>query len=290
MNAKRQDDPRQISQHSTDTSMKSALVKSSLFHVLIFIVALFGIPFAAKEPIIMAPVTVELVDISDVTQTNKKPPPKAPPIEKPKEPEAPKPPPEELKKPEPPKPEPKEPDPVPPPKPKEEPKKEPEKPKDPPKPKPPEPKEEPKPQEDLFNSLLKDLTPKEEEKPTENNTQDVSEETEDSPLADIANQLSISEIDAIRAQLEPCWNVPAGAKFAEDLVVQIQVRMNRDRTVNDIRVVDRGRYSRDNVFRAAADSAMRALRNPRCTPLNLPPEKYDQWKTITINFDPSDML
>ena len=66
--------------------------------------------------------------------------------------------------------------------------------------------------------------------------------------------------------------------------------MNRDGTVNKSSVLDRGRYNRDSTFRAAADSALRALRNPRCSPLKLPPEKYDQWKSIVINFDPRSML
>ena len=98
------------------------------------------------------------------------------------------------------------------------------------------------------------------------------------------------ELDAFVYQLAPCWNVPTGVKYAEDLAVEIRVSMNRDMTVRDARVMDRGRYGRDSAFRAAADSAVRALRNPRCSPLKLPPEKYNLWKTIIINFDPSDML
>jgi hypothetical protein len=42
-------------------------------------------------------------------------------------------------------------------------------------------------------------------------------------------------------------------------------------------------------FQAAADSAHRALLNPRCQPLKLPPDKYDQWQTFTITFDPKDL-
>ena len=77
---------------------------------------------------------------------------------------------------------------------------------------------------------------------------------------------------------------------AKDLSVEIRVQMRRDMTVDKASVLDRGRYNRDSAFRAAADSALRALRNPRCSPLKLPPEKYQQWKTIVINFDPRNML
>ena len=173
---------------------------------------------------------------------------------------------------------------MPPPEPKEDPKKDPE----PPKPKKPEkPKEEPKEeQEDLFDSLLKDLTPVEEEQQQQNQEMP---DPDDGQISDIANQISMSELDALRAQIEPCWNIPTGAKYAENLIVTLRLSMNRDMTVRDVRIVNQG-FNTDPAFRAAADSAVRAVRNPRCSPFKLPLEKYDQWKTITINFDPSDML
>lgn len=107
---------------------------------------------------------------------------------------------------------------------------------------------------------------------------------------DADRPLSVSEMDAIRQQIARCWLVPAGAKAGESLAVEIHVRMNPDRTVRDAEVVDRGRMGSDPFFRAAAESALRALRNPSCTPLNLPPEKYETWKSFTITFDPRDML
>ncbi len=280
---------------STHGNLKPAFIKSVIFHVAIFLIALFGLPFIKKEPLLLSPVSVELVDISELTQTNKPPPSKIKDIPKPKEPEPvkPLPEPEPLKK-EPPKPvepeikpEPKK-DAVPPPEPKKE------KPKETPKekPKPPEPKkEEPKPvkEDNSFDNLLKDLTPeKDKEKPNEQ--KDVRDDADDGQLANLADKLTMSELDSFRHQLEPCWNIPAGAKYAEDLAVEIRVVMNRDMTVRDVRILDQGRYNRDSAFRAAADSATRALRNPRCQPLRLPADKYDQWKTIVINFDPRNML
>lgn len=285
-------------------SLKGPLVKSAIFHGVVFLLTVVSIPFVTKEPTIITPVSVELVDISDVTRTDKVAPPKKEP-EKPKEIEAPKPPaknvtppksnpettpdipdpvppaPSELKKPEPEKE-----------KPKPKPEKKKEKPK--PKPRPPEPekKEDPKEQEEDFNSLLKNLTPDaqpvSEDKPAEK--PDKEAEAPSGALAELGDKLTISELDAFKHQIEPCWNVPAGAEYAENLAVEIRVTMNRDMTVQDASVLDMGRYNRDSAFRAAADSALRALRNPRCSPLKLPPEKYDEWKTIVINFDPSQML
>lgn len=107
---------------------------------------------------------------------------------------------------------------------------------------------------------------------------------------DPSQKLSVSEMDAIRQQISSCWLVPAGAKNAADLVVEIEVTMNPDRTVRSSQVVDTSRMQSDPFYRSAAESALRALKSPNCSPLQLPPEKYDTWKSFTITFDPKDML
>jgi hypothetical protein len=60
--------------------------------------------------------------------------------------------------------------------------------------------------------------------------------------------------------------------------------------VQDAQIVDTMRYNSDTYYRAAADSALRAVRNPQCNPLDLPPQKYELWKTIVVTFDPRKML
>lgn len=101
--------------------------------------------------------------------------------------------------------------------------------------------------------------------------------------------LTISEVDAVRRQIRPCWNFPSGAKNAQQLRVQVRVWMNRDGTVQKAQILERGRMSRDSFFRAAALAAYRAVKNPRCGPLKLPREKFDRWKVMVIEFDPSEM-
>lgn len=102
--------------------------------------------------------------------------------------------------------------------------------------------------------------------------------------------LTASEIDAVRAQIARCWNIPAGARDAENLVVELSLRMNPDGTVRDARIVDEARARRDPFFRAAADSAVRAVFNPSCTPLLLPPDKYDIWRDLNLTFNPKELL
>jgi hypothetical protein len=107
---------------------------------------------------------------------------------------------------------------------------------------------------------------------------------------DSALPLSISEIDLVRQQIAACWNLPAGAREAEDLAIEVWVAMNPDGTVREARIRDKGRMETDPFFRSAAESALRAILNPRCNPLRLPRQKYDHWKTMTLTFDPREMF
>ena len=69
---------------------------------------------------------------------------------------------------------------------------------------------------------------------------------------------------------------------------EFRVSMNSDGTVRSATLLNTDQLS-DPFFQAAADSARRALLNPRCQPLKLPADKYDQWQTFTITFDPKDV-
>jgi len=143
-----------------------------------------------------------------------------------------------------------------------------------------------------FSSVLKNLVGDEQAPPTPDSvprdtTRQAPQLTAPAPLG---SQLSMSEMDGLRQQLAECWNVLPGAREAEDLAVDIEVTVSESKTVLNARIADQLRYSSDTFFRAAADSALRALRSPACTPLRLPDGKYDQWKSMTIRFDPKDMF
>jgi colicin import membrane protein len=99
-----------------------------------------------------------------------------------------------------------------------------------------------------------------------------------------AASLSQSEIDALRAQIQACWNPPAGAVDGKDLIVKVRLMLNQDGTLSgEPSVVNRG----DGAFQIAAESAMRAIR--RCQPYKLPIAKYEVWKDVEVTFDPRDM-
>jgi len=110
------------------------------------------------------------------------------------------------------------------------------------------------------------------------------------PQAPLGSQLTASELDMVRHQIAQCWNVPAGARDAKDLVVEIRVAVDPDGTVRQAMIVDQGRLGGDPSFRAAAESARRAFFNPQCRPLHLPAEKYAIWKDLVVDFSPKDIL
>ncbi len=165
------------------------------------------------------------------------------------------------------------------------------------------PKRKPK-KPDMFASVLKTVedlkkqAPPPAEKPEkpkpdagEDFSQQIARALSNQPVShDPTRPLTMSEIDAVRHQIAQCWNVPAGAKDAEDLVIAIGMQMNPDGSVRRAEIQDQTRLRQDQFFRAAAESALRAVLNPRCNPLRLPRDKYDRWKTMTLTFNPKQMF
>ncbi len=165
------------------------------------------------------------------------------------------------------------------------------------KPKPPEPKkvkevkkEEPKKEiekeqakeeenTNAFASILKNLSP-EEAQPKKDSSQ----------RGEISQTITADELSAVRQQLAGCWSLLPGARDADKLAVELRIKIFPDRTVKTVDIMDHARTKIDPFFRAAADNAIRAVRHPACSPLNLPPNKYDLWKDIILNFDPRGMF
>ena len=46
----------------------------------------------------------------------------------------------------------------------------------------------------------------------------------------------------------------------------------------------------DPDFRIAAENAHGAVLDPKCNPLPLPKEKFDEWKDLELTFNPKDMF
>jgi outer membrane biosynthesis protein TonB len=102
-----------------------------------------------------------------------------------------------------------------------------------------------------------------------------------------AAQLSLSELDALRARLAQLWTVPAGAKDPQELVVLIRIKLKPDGTLASPPIVLSS--GKSPLFMAARDSAVRALFRGQPYDM-LKPEHYEQWKDVEITFDPRDMI
>jgi colicin import membrane protein len=102
-----------------------------------------------------------------------------------------------------------------------------------------------------------------------------------------AATLSQSELDAMRARLTQLWNVQAGTERPEELIVEVRIRLNKDRRLAaPPEVVSHGTSPR---YQAAADAAVRAVLQGQ--PYNmLRDETYAQWQDIVVTFDPREMF
>lgn len=94
--------------------------------------------------------------------------------------------------------------------------------------------------------------------------------------------------DALRVAVEACWNVGSLSSDAIRVKVVVGVDMQPDGTPNvgSIRMVGFSDGSEASANQAY-EAARRAIIICGARGFPLPPEKYDQWKTLELNFDPS---
>ena len=105
-----------------------------------------------------------------------------------------------------------------------------------------------------------------------------------------ATGLTLSQEDALRAQIFGCWSVPLGLPYDEDLLVRIKLQLKKDGTIMKSEILDHQRMNRpgQKFYKVLAESALRAVR--LCQPLKVPPTGYDKWKDLQLNFNPTEML
>ena len=94
--------------------------------------------------------------------------------------------------------------------------------------------------------------------------------------------MSQSELDALRAQVQRCWNLPVGWTDPREVTVVIRFKLNKDGTVNGTPSVEQ--YPAGNYGTVAAEGAVRAIM--QCGPYQLPADKFDQWSEVQMRFSP----
>ena len=105
-----------------------------------------------------------------------------------------------------------------------------------------------------------------------------------------ATGLTLSEEDALRAQIFGCWSIPLGLPYDENLLVRIKLQLKKDGTIMKSEILDHERMNKpgQKFYKVLAESALRAVR--LCQPLKVPPTGYDKWKDLQLNFNPAEML
>ena len=105
-----------------------------------------------------------------------------------------------------------------------------------------------------------------------------------------ATGLTLSQEDALRAQIFGCWSVPLGLPYDKDLLVRIKLNLKKDGTILKSEILDHQRMNKpgQKFYKVLAESALRAVR--LCQPLKVPPTGYDKWKELQLNFNPTEML
>ena len=102
--------------------------------------------------------------------------------------------------------------------------------------------------------------------------------------------LSLSEEDALKAQIFGCWSIPLGLPYNENLLVRIKLQLKPDGTVAKSEILDHARMNKpgQGFYKVLAESALRAVK--LCQPLRVPTTGYERWKELQLNFDAREML
>ncbi len=102
--------------------------------------------------------------------------------------------------------------------------------------------------------------------------------------------LTLSEEDALKAQIFGCWSIPLGLPYNENLLVRIKLKLKPDGTVSKTEILDHARMNKPDqgFYKVLAESALRAVK--LCQPLRVPSTGYERWKELQLNFDAREML
>lgn len=175
----------------------------------------------------------------------------------------------------------------------------------------PEPEPEPEPEvpqrqraQDNLDNLLNNFdstfqseiqTRREQPEPPPTPAEDPEKELKDEPRpVETQNQQGAGERNANIARIEsilysrifPCWDGVADLPFPDRLNVRMNLQLNLNGTIADLRLVEPSRRPVGNSpMGTAVDRALRAVR--KCAPYNLPQDEYEDWREGAVNLGPA---
>ena len=110
----------------------------------------------------------------------------------------------------------------------------------------------------------------------------------------LPEEVGISDKDRIGLMLRECWNLDAGVRGIENMIIDIKVSLDRSGQIQDVSILNQARYKQDATFRSVAESARRAVyicgQRDDGSPFKILAQNYassySQWKELLLKFDP----
>lgn len=102
------------------------------------------------------------------------------------------------------------------------------------------------------------------------------------------SKLSQSELDALRGVIQDNWLITPGMADAADVRIRVTFRLDQNGALigEPEATATGGSPSAQQVLMSGAVRAVR-----KSAPFtNLPPDKYDAWSEVVVNFDPSELM
>jgi outer membrane biosynthesis protein TonB len=136
--------------------------------------------------------------------------------------------------------------------------------------------------------MLEDITEFLDKKDGERTTQvasavDGSPKKAEKAMAGADASVSATLIEALVSRVKQCFTVPPAARDA-DITVPISFTLAEDGSVTSVQPEQS--YS-DPIYAATAAAGVAAVKG--CEPYELPPDKYDLWKAVVLDFNPNMM-
>lgn len=102
------------------------------------------------------------------------------------------------------------------------------------------------------------------------------------------SKLSQSELDALRGVIQENWLITPGMADASDVRIRVTFRLDQNGAlVGEPEATATG--GSPSAQQVLMSGAVRAVR--KSAPFtNLPPDKYDAWSEVVVNFDPSELM
>lgn len=149
-------------------------------------------------------------------------------------------------------------------------------------------------EEDIIDSLLKNLEDASEGKTSKSNKRNL----ENKPVAgkfakgavyDETMPLSVTEHMLIKQQVEINWRPPIGAKNLAQAKVKVHMSVDPDGTIKEVEIQGyECPIGSESTCQLLAESAIRAVKATGKLK-NMMPDRYESWKEINLLFEPSDI-